>query len=130
MKPKAFNYAEVVQMKSEMDKRNAYTNVLKAENARLSKRVKTLLSDAEQVARTEQAMLKRLEELEAENNDLKAMNAKTEDNFTQYAEEMNEELTALKRENKTLRNELCQKCGRYIDAHNGSCNGCRWRAKE
>ena len=34
---------------------------------------------------------------------------------------------ALQAENKALRNELCLKCGRYIDEHNGSCDGCRWK---
>ena len=26
-----------------------------------------------------------------------------------------------------LRNELCLKCGNYTLAHEGTCNGCRWR---
>ena len=26
-----------------------------------------------------------------------------------------------------LRNELCLKCGNYTLAHDGACNGCRWR---
>ena len=26
-----------------------------------------------------------------------------------------------------LRNELCLKCGNYTLAHEGACNGCRWR---
>lgn len=25
------------------------------------------------------------------------------------------------------RNELCDRCGRYRDEHEGACNGCRWR---
>ena len=25
-----------------------------------------------------------------------------------------------------MRNELCFKCGNYREAHNGSCDGCRW----
>lgn len=36
----------------------------------------------------------------------------------------------LQAENKSLRNELCLKCGQYREAHNGACNGCRWRSKE
>jgi len=39
------------------------------------------------------------------------------------------EVETLKRENRNLRNELCLKCGRYKEAHNGACDGCRWRAK-
>lgn len=29
-----------------------------------------------------------------------------------------------------LRNELCLKCGNYTLAHEGACNGCRWRREE
>lgn len=36
-------------------------------------------------------------------------------------------LTELQAENKALRNELCYKCGQYREAHNGSCDGCKWR---
>ena len=36
-------------------------------------------------------------------------------------------LTELQAENKALRNELCYKCGQYREAHNGACNGCKWR---
>ena len=25
------------------------------------------------------------------------------------------------------KNELCFKCGNYREAHNGACNGCRWK---
>lgn len=28
-----------------------------------------------------------------------------------------------------LHNELCLKCGRYHDAHNGSCDGCTFRER-
>ena len=30
---------------------------------------------------------------------------------------------------KALINELCQYCGKYKRAHNGACDGCRWREK-
>lgn len=30
---------------------------------------------------------------------------------------------------KALINELCQYCGKYKQAHNGACDGCRWREK-
>lgn len=26
-----------------------------------------------------------------------------------------------------MKNELCQYCGKYKHAHDGSCDGCRWR---
>ena len=28
---------------------------------------------------------------------------------------------------RDCRNELCLKCGNYKQAHNGACDGCRWR---
>lgn len=28
---------------------------------------------------------------------------------------------------KSCRNELCSKCGRYENAHEGACDKCRWR---
>lgn len=32
-------------------------------------------------------------------------------------------------ERKALINELCQYCGKYKQAHEGACDGCRWREK-
>jgi hypothetical protein len=29
-----------------------------------------------------------------------------------------------------LRNELCLKCGKYKTAHEGSCDGCRWKGAQ
>ena len=28
-----------------------------------------------------------------------------------------------------MRNELCCKCGKYREAHNGACDGCRWEKR-
>ena len=36
----------------------------------------------------------------------------------------NEKLAA---DRKALLNELCQYCGKYKHAHEGACDGCRWR---
>ena len=36
----------------------------------------------------------------------------------------NEKLAA---DRKALINELCQYCGKYNQAHDGACDGCRWR---
>lgn len=38
----------------------------------------------------------------------------------------NEKLAA---DRKALINELCQYCGKYKQAHEGACDGCRWRDK-
>ena len=27
------------------------------------------------------------------------------------------------------KNELCYLCGKYREAHNGACNGCRWEKR-
>ena len=34
----------------------------------------------------------------------------------------------LKKELHEAKNELCCKCGKYREAHNGACDGCRWKA--
>lgn len=36
-------------------------------------------------------------------------------------------IEARAKEIEKLRNELCLKCGNYTLAHEGACNGCRWR---
>lgn len=33
----------------------------------------------------------------------------------------------LKEELHAMKNELCQYCGKYKQAHNGACDGCKWR---
>ena len=33
----------------------------------------------------------------------------------------------LKKELAAMRNELCCKCGKYLEAHNGACDWCRWK---
>ena len=33
----------------------------------------------------------------------------------------------LKEELHTMKNELCQYCGKYKQAHDGACDWCRWR---
>lgn len=35
----------------------------------------------------------------------------------------------LKKELASMRNELCYLCGKYREAHNGVCDGCRWKEK-
>ena len=37
------------------------------------------------------------------------------------------EVAELVKENKDLRNGLCLRCGKYQMAHEGACDGCRWR---
>ena len=32
-----------------------------------------------------------------------------------------------RKELDAMRNELCYLCGKYREAHNGACDGCRWK---
>ena len=36
-------------------------------------------------------------------------------------------IEAQAKELDALRNELCCLCGKYREAHNGACDGCRWK---
>jgi len=42
-------------------------------------------------------------------------------------ESLQAELAASQRRAQDARNELCQRCGRYKEAHKGACDGCRWK---
>lgn len=44
--------------------------------------------------------------------------------------EASDRIEAQAKEIEALRNELCLKCGNYTLAHEGACNGCRWRREE
>ena len=33
----------------------------------------------------------------------------------------------VRKELHEAKNELCCKCGNYREAHNGACDGCRWK---
>ena len=37
------------------------------------------------------------------------------------------QIEKLAADRKDLINELCQYCGKYKQAHEGACDGCRWR---
>ena len=38
-----------------------------------------------------------------------------------------DKVVRLKEELHTMKNELCQYCGKYKQAHEGACDGCKWR---
>jgi hypothetical protein len=38
-----------------------------------------------------------------------------------------EQIEKLAADRKALINELCQYCGKYKHAHEGACDGCKWR---
>lgn len=58
------------------------------------------------------------------------------DNYREaYAEAMElnqsfrDKIMKLQRDLKDCRNELCLRCGDYTQAHNGACDGCRWKER-
>ena len=44
-------------------------------------------------------------------------------------EQTQAERDELKKELAAMRNELCYLCGKYREAHNGACDGCRWEKR-
>lgn len=42
-------------------------------------------------------------------------------------EKLRKQLEQANSELAAMRNELCFKCGKYREAHNGACDGCRWK---
>ena len=42
-------------------------------------------------------------------------------------EKLRKQLEQTQAERGAMRNELCYKCGNYREAHNGACDGCRWK---
>lgn len=40
---------------------------------------------------------------------------------------LRKQLEQTKSELAAMRNELCFKCGKYRESHNGACDGCRWK---
>jgi dTDP-4-dehydrorhamnose reductase len=41
--------------------------------------------------------------------------------------DLESQLAKSQRRAQRARNELCLKCGKYHDAHNGACDGCIWK---
>lgn len=53
---------------------------------------------------------------------LQANDALLDTVLRQYAK-----IEKLAADRKSLINELCQYCGKYKQAHDGACDGCKWR---
>ena len=66
--------------------------------------------------------LKVFHELRELNDERALLAAKETQELKSRAEKAEAEL-------KNARNELCLKCGKYHEAHNGACEGCRWENK-
>ena len=78
-------------------------------------------------------VFRKAHEGENEMNDLKALMERPECCWG-YIDELRMALAAtckerdeMKKQLHEAKNELCFKCGKYREAHNGACDGCRWR---
>ena len=80
------------------------------------------------MARDLQFRTGQVRELQEENNvsDRAALVAEIE-KLRKQLEQTRAERDELKKELAAMRNELCLKCGKYREAHNGACDGCRWK---
>ena len=76
------------------------------------------------MARDLQFRTEQVRELQDENHasDHAALVAEIE-NLRKQLEQTRSELAA-------MRNELCYMCGKYREAHNGACDGCRWKERK
>ena len=78
-------------------------------------------------------VFRKVHEGENEMNDLKALTECAEctwdyiDRLRMALASACKERDELKKELDAMRNELCCKCGNYREAHNGACDGCRWK---
>ena len=71
------------------------------------------------------------------NNDTRLLYAAAADMLENHAsdhaalvaeiEKLRKQLEQANSELAAMRNELCYKCGKYREAHNGACDGCRWK---
>lgn len=52
-----------------------------------------------------------------------------EEELIKMAASKTNKVLQLKEEMHAMKNELCQYCGKYKQAHEGACDGCRWREK-
>lgn len=71
--------------------------------------------------------------IKAQGERIKTLESEKEAVSKLYLEAHNErvdalaQLTTAQRTARDAKNELCLKCGRYHEAHNGACDGCRWK---
>jgi len=68
------------------------------------------------------AQAKEIEKLRGQNEQLREAAALV-------TAEAADRIEAQAKEIDALRNELCLKCGNYTLAHDGACDGCRWRRR-
>ena len=78
-------------------------------------------------------VFRKVHECGNEMNDLKALMERPEccwgyiDELRMALASACKERDELKKQLHEAKNELCFKCGNYREAHNGACDGCRWK---
>ena len=78
-------------------------------------------------------VFRKAHEGENEMNDLKALMERPEccwgyiDELRMALASACKERDELKKQLHEAKNELCYLCGKYREAHNGACDGCRWK---
>jgi hypothetical protein len=96
---------------------------------RLTQRLRTgevlMASDYEEKY-TEQEWISVLQDRLAAYEDTELMPGDVEELIKMAVSKTNKVLR-LEEELHTIKNELCQYCGKYKQAHEGACDGCKWR---
>ena len=80
------------------------------------------------MARDLQFRTEQVRELQDENHASDRAALVTEiEKLRKQLEQTQAERDELKMKLAAMRNELCYMCGKYREAHNGACDGCRWK---
>lgn len=80
----------------------------------------------EEIAKLQGDLIQRNAELLKAREDLQSAK-NTSDQHTSINDTLYDSNMKLAADRKDLINELCQYCGKYKHAHEGACDGCRWR---
>lgn len=122
--------AEKAAYRAENERLAADLKDMRDQNQTISEKNRELcitLDEREKNSRsTQKAMLDEIAKLR---NDLAAEQI-TSQSLRNAANGYKLELDAERKKANDARNELCLKCGRYHEAHNGACDGCRWGEEE
>lgn len=80
----------------------------------------------EEIAKLQGDLIQRNAELLKAREDLQGAK-NTSDQHAAINDTLYDSNMKLAADRKALINELCQYCGKYKQAHEGACDGCRWR---
>jgi hypothetical protein len=82
----------------------------------------------EEIAKLQGDLIQRNAELLKAREDLQSAK-NTADQHAAINDTLYDSNAKLAADRKDLINELCQYCGKYKQAHEGACDGCKWREK-